>query len=80
MSVSKVIECLESEIDLEQELNKSATKTEELHGLQMIKNYLISISKTNDIDYNSLDNIEKRILSSTSRDKQALMHQYFTSQ
>ena len=67
MSVSEVIECLESESDLELEQNKSPTKMEALHCLQTIKYYLASISEAIDIDYTSLYKIEKRILRSTSR-------------
>ena len=70
----------ESESDLELEQKKSLAKTETLHCLQMIRNYLTSISEAFDIHYNSLYNIEKRIVGSTSRDKQTLMHQYFMSQ
>ena len=80
VSVSKVIECLESEIDLELEQNKSPTETEALHCLQTIRNYIASISETTDTDYSSLYNIEKRIVDSTYRAKQTLMHQYFMSQ
>ena len=36
----------ESESDLELEYNKPPTKTEALHCLQMIRNYLTSISET----------------------------------
>ena len=76
-----MIECLESESGLELEQNKSPTKTEALHCLQMIRNYLTSISeKKNDIDYNSLYNIEKRIVGSISKGKQTLMQPYFMSQ
>ena len=70
----------ESESDLELERNKPPIKTESLNCLQMIRNYLASIFETTDIDYNSLYNIEKRIVSSTSRGKQTLMHLYFMSQ
>ena len=77
--VSKVTEYLSSESDLELEQSKSPTKTEALHCLQMIINYLTSISETTDIDYNSLYNIGKRTVGNTSRDKQTLMHQYFMS-
>ena len=80
VSVMKVIECLESERHLKLEQNKSPTKTETLHCLQMIRNYLTSIFETTDIDYNALYTMEKRILGSTSRDKQTLMHQYFMLQ
>ena len=52
----------DSESDLEMEHNKPPTKTGALHCLQTIKNYLTFISETTDIDYNSLYNIEKRIL------------------
>ena len=69
----------ESENDLELEQNKHSTKTEALHCLQTIRNCLTSISETIDVDYNSLQDIEKRIVGRTSRDKQTLMHQYFMS-
>ena len=75
-----MIECLESESDLELEQNKSPTKTELLHYIQMIRNYITSISETTDIDYNLLNNIKKRIVVSTFRDKQTLMPQYLMSQ
>ena len=75
-----MIECLESESDLQLEQNKSPTKTEALHYLQIIKNYLTSTFETTDIDQNSLYNVENRILGSRSRDKQTLMHKYFMSQ
>ena len=64
VSVWEVIECLESESDLELEQNKSPTKTEALHSLQMIRNYLTSISETTDIDCNSLHNNKKSIAGS----------------
>ena len=70
----------ESESDLELDQKKPPTKTEVLHCLRMIRNYLTSISETTDIDNNSLYAIEKRIARSTSRDKQTLMHQYFMSE
>ena len=70
----------ESENNLELEQNKPPTKTETLHWLQTVRNYLKSISETTDIDYNSLHSIEKRTVNSTSRDKQTLMHQYIMSQ
>ena len=70
----------ESDNDLELEQNKPPTKIEALHCLQTIRNYLTSISEITSIDYNSLFNIEKRIVGSTSRGKQTLMHQYFMSQ
>ena len=41
----------ESESDLELEQNKPPTKTEALHCLQTIRNYLTSISETTDVDY-----------------------------
>ena len=75
-----MIECLESESDLELQQNKSPTKNEALHCLQLIRNYLKSISETTAIDCNSLHNIEKRIVVGTFRGKQTLMHQYFMSQ
>ena len=65
---------------LELEQIKSPTKTEALHCLQTIRNFLTSISETTDIDYNLLYNIEKRTVGSSSRDKQTLKHQYFMSQ
>ena len=74
-----MIEYLESKSDMELEQNKSPTKTETLLFLQMIRNYLTSISETTDVDYNSMHNIEKRIVGSTSRGKQTLMHQYLMS-
>ena len=51
-----MIEYLESDSDLELAQNKSQTKTEALHCLQTIRNYLIPISKTTDVDYSSLYN------------------------
>ena len=62
---------------MEIEQNKSPTKTETLHCLQTIRNYLTSISETTDIDFNSLYSIKKIIVGSTSRYKQTLIHQYF---
>ena len=56
-----------SESDLELEQNKSLTKTEALHCLQMIRNHLTSTSETTDVDYNLLYNIEKRIVGNASR-------------
>ena len=66
---AKISSDQESESDLELEQNKPPTKTEALHCLQTIRNYRTSISETPDVDYNSLYNIEKRIVGSTSRDK-----------
>ena len=70
----------ERESDLELEQNKPPTKTEAFHCLQTIRNCLTSIYETTDVNYNSLHNIEKRIVGSTSRDKQTLKYQYFMSQ
>ena len=69
----------ESESDLELEQNKPLTKTEALHCLQTIRNYLTSISKTTDVDYYSMYDIGKRTVRNTSMDKQTLIHQYFKS-
>ena len=70
----------ESESDLEQEQNKIPAKIEALPYLQTARNYLTFISEITDFDYNSLFNNKKRIIGSTSRDKQTLIHRYFMSQ
>ena len=65
---------------LSRKLSNVSTKIEALHYLQTIRNYISSISETTDVDYNSMYNIEKRIVVTTFRDEQILVHQYFMSQ
>lgn len=59
---------------------KPPTKSEASQSISVIRKYLLSVKETTEKDYDCLYQIEKRILSFNSRNKQTSIHKYFSSQ